>query len=192
MAKLKINLYGESWKLKKLEIEVDLKILIMKLCNELGLNIGSALLDLSFYENLQLSDIQSYSDLSYSEIGGLLNSNKSQIEIWFSGKRVKKMTLESLFRENTLFTLFRSTETYLDEKDLEPGIYLIDKEIGLVACYELEIPHIQIDDFSFGLLKFSLNNQMVEVLNAISYKDGILNSKRSDLLLNQSLGFVVE
>jgi hypothetical protein len=191
MPKLKINLFGESWKLKRLEIDQKSIIEIAERCKSLNVNVGSALIDFSFWEELKNPKIKSIENIAFYEIGGLMNNRQCQIEFWFNGKRKLKLNLNNLFRPSTLFDLYNTRNTEIKKKDLEPGIYIIDNEIGLIASYELEIEDFRIDDISFNLISYIDDNTKTEVLTNLFYRNVLLELKRSDLLLKKTDGFII-
>jgi hypothetical protein len=192
MPKLKINLYGESWRLKKLQLDEELANKLIEAFSALKISIGQALLDLEFYEHLNHPSLKGIEDLQFDEVGGLLNGRKSLLEIWFNGKKVQKLNLDSLFRPNTLFSLYNTRIFDIKKENLEPGIYLVENEIGLIACYELAIENFEIDKLCFNLLTFQSEFKKTEVLSELFYKDELLICQRSDVLLNESEGFVID
>jgi hypothetical protein len=192
MPKLKINLYGESWRLKKLQLDEELANKLIGAFSALKISIGQALLDLEFYDYLNHPSLKGVEDLQFDEVGGLLNGRKSLVEIWFNGKKVQKLNLDSLFRPNTLFNLYSTRILDIKKENLEPGIYLVENEIGLIACYELIIENFDIDKLRFNLLTFQSELKKVEVLSELFYKDELLICKGSDVLLNESEGFVID
>jgi len=191
MPKLKINLYGESWRLKKLQLDEELANKLIEAFTVLKISIGQALLDLEFYEHLNNPSLKSIEDLQFDEVGGLVNGRKSLLEIWFNGKKVQKLNLDSLFRPNTLFSLYNTRIFDIKKENLEAGIYLVENEIGLIACYELAIENFEIDKLRFNLLTFQSEFKKTEVLSELFYKDELLICKGSDVLLNESEGFVI-
>ena len=191
MPKLKINLYGESWRLKKLQLTQELANKLTEAFSVLKISIGQALLDLEFYEYLNHPSLNGVEDLQFDEVGGLLNSHKGLVEIWFNGKKVQKLNLDTLFRPNTLFSLYNTRILDIKKENLEPGIYLLENEIGLIACYELVIENFEIDNLSFNLVTFQSELKKAEVLSELFYKDELLICKRSDVLLNESEGFII-
>jgi hypothetical protein len=192
MPKLKINLYGESWRLKKLQFDEALANKLLDAISALKISIGQALLDLEFYEHLNHPSLKGVEDLQFDEVGGLLNGRKSLVEIWFNGKKVQKLNLDTLFRPNTLFSLYNTRIFDIKKENLEPGIYLVENEIGLIACFELAIENFEIDKLCFNLLTFQSELKKVEVLSELFYKDELLICKGSDVLLNESEGFVID
>ena len=191
MPKLKIYLYGESWRLKKLQLTQELANKLTEAFSVLKISIGQALLDLEFYEYLNHPSLNGVEDLQFDEVGGLLNSHKGLVEIWFNGKKVQKLNLDTLFRPNTLFSLYNTRILDIKKENLEPGIYLVENEIGLIACYELVIENFEIDNLSFNLVTFQSELKKAEVLSELFYKDELLICKRSDVLLNESEGFII-
>lgn len=186
MPKLKISLFGESWKIKRLAIDSSIKEKIILTCKKHNLSITEALLDLSFYELLKEPHINSVSDFKYNQIGGLRNTHKGFIEIWFNGKKVKKIKLVELFQPNTLFDLYQTTTIRAHVDDLEEGIYITEYEIGLMASFEIQIDKFSIDLVRFGLLLFNNPSQELEILSEVFYDKELLVSKREDLLITRS------
>lgn len=186
MPKLKVNLFGETWKIKRLHVEKSILQKIYLTCGKYSLNIAEALLDLTFYELLNEPSITSVFDFEYSQIGGLMNTPKSQVEIWFNSKKIKKLKLIEVFKQNTLFDLYKANIVNASFDDLEEGIYIIDYEIGLFGSYEKQIEKFSIDQMSFSLLKFKSNSENIELLSEIFYNDELLRSSREDLLITRS------
>ena len=75
---------------------------------------------------------------------------KNQIEFWFNRKKVFKTNTLELFNEALLFPLFniqQPPETFTEKQ----GIYIVQKEIGNLGVYELEVnaDNLLLDDFKF-------------------------------------------
>ena len=186
MPKLKVNLFGETCKIKRLHIEESLLQKINLTCGKYSLNIAEALLDLTFYELLNEPSITSVFDFKYSQVGGLMNTPKSQVEIWFNSKKIKKLKLIEFFNQNTLFDLYHTNTINASFDDLEEGIYIIDYEIGLFGSYEKQIEEFSIDLMSFDLLKFKSNAGNIELLSKIFYSGELLRSYKEDLLITRN------
>jgi hypothetical protein len=186
MPKLKISLFGETWKIKQLDIEDNLKEKISSICNLYEFTITEALLDLSFYELLNEPSINSVSDFKSNQIGGLRNTHKGLIEIWFNGKKIKRIKPIELFHPNTLFDLYHTSIIQASNDNLEEGIYITEYEIGLLGNYEKQIDKFSIDLMSFGLLNFKNQTQELEILSEVFYDKKLLISKREDLLVTRS------
>lgn len=186
MDKVKINLFGESWSLKELEIDEPLRSKILWFSKELNRDINEFLLDLTFYEELNIPGIKSIADIPGTSIRGLQKSPRSQIEIWLNGKKILKIKSFALFYQNTLFKLYHTQETVVNFEDLGEGFFVFEREMGLVASYQFDTPKFSIDLLSFGLLKFQIEGEDYEVLTDIFFNNLLLESKHSDALVTSS------
>ena len=83
IAKLKINLFGETWKLKQILIKEDQELRWLKIAERLRKPIHEAIIDPFFYHYLNNKKIKSMEDIEGFQIEGLLNNVKNQIEIWY-------------------------------------------------------------------------------------------------------------
>lgn len=113
MNKLKINLFGELWKLIKLELSASEYIILQKRATELETPVHEALLDASFFQDDILPDVFIPADLKHIGTSGLLDTYKSQIEIWYNGKKIHRMRIKDLKDDYLLFPLYH---TKLDNK----------------------------------------------------------------------------
>jgi hypothetical protein len=186
MPKLKVSLFGETRKIKRLHIEDTLLQKINLTCSKHNLNVVEALLDLNFYELLKEPFINSIFDFEHTQVGGLMNTPKSQVEIWFNSKKIKKLKLIEVFKQDTLFDLYHTTTINVSFDELEEGIYIIDYEIGLFGSYEKQIEKFSIDLMNFGLLKFKRNAENIELLSEIFYSGELLRSYKEDLLITRT------
>ncbi len=186
MDKVKINLFGESWSLKELEIDEPLRSKILWFSKELNRDINEFLLDLTFYEELNIPGIKSIADIPGTSIRGLQKSPRSQIEIWLNGKKILKIKSFALFYQNTLFKLYHTQETVVNFEDLGEGFFVFEREMGLVASYQFDTPKFSIDLLSFGLLKFQIEGEYYEFLTDIFFNNLLLESKHSDALVTSS------
>lgn len=186
MRKLKINLFGELWRLSKLELTKAEYGCIRLRSSEMNLPLSEALLDISFYETNLFT-------LSFKQktIEGLLNSYKNQIEVWFGGKKVQKIKMMDLNAEFLLFPLFNTCKTNLLSNELEPGIYIEQKEIGLVASYEKVIDHFSLTQLEFLITKVEIKTGFIEILTGIKYDNESLKIKNSDTLITQQLCYEI-
>lgn len=94
MEKLKINLFGELWTLKKVVLNPMEQEYFEQIASRINLPLYQALLDPFFYFHLKLNTIPSLDKLSGEMIIGLMNTTKNQIEIWLDGKKILKLKLD--------------------------------------------------------------------------------------------------
>jgi hypothetical protein len=79
-------------------MEYDLKVKVNSLINRSANELDKLLLDLTFYEELNVPGIRSIADLPGTSIKGLLNTSKNQVEIWLNGKKIIKIKLLGPFK----------------------------------------------------------------------------------------------
>lgn len=176
--KLKINLFGEFWKLKHLTLTESLLQTFEEVAMRMKQPLTELIIDPFFYHNLKNNAIQSIEDLEGNITEGLVNSPKNQIEIWYRNKKVKKLVINDLNEELLLFPLYSATLQKANSS-LEKGIYIEQKEIGLIGCYEIYTKNFNIDNLDFQLLQ----TDKLTILERLIYKNQVLISKKKDTLI---------
>jgi hypothetical protein len=184
--KLKINLYGESWTLKKFKCSPTDFDLCLAVAKKMKLRLEEALLSPFFYYNLKLPNIPSLDYLPGKKISGLLNTPSNQIEIWHKGARIKKLNLSNFNQENLLFPLYNIDKIEIDYK-FEPGIYVEQKAFGLVASYEATVENFNIENLKFRLLELTDKT----LLQKITYDNQELKLMKKDVLVRYQNGFQI-
>lgn len=186
---LKAKLYGESYKIHSLRINADNFTNFQEVAFELGEPLENALLNINFFNYLNIDEIQSLQDLKQSTYGGLINNEKSQIELWLGRRKLLKLSLENLFHQQTLFPLYQ-TQFNRVNANLKSGLYLEEKEIGNIGIYEIKIEKFEIEDLVFNLSEISFTGIRYQLLNEISYKKQNLKLIKSDSLLRYQRCFI--
>lgn len=181
-AKLKINLFGESQTIKRLSIDPVEKIEYERIAQRMQLPLHQALTDPYFYFLLQKDRIQSFENFKGCSSKVLLNTPKNLIEIWYQNKKVQKLKINDLNEELLLFLLF-TTEMNEEETTLKKGIYVEQKEIGLIGQYEMMIDNFRIEKLLFQLAG---NN-----LQKITYENREFKFIKSDTLLTYQNSFEI-
>lgn len=187
LKKLKINLYGESWTLKKFECSPADFDLCLKVADNMKLSIEEALLSPFFYYNLKLPNIPSLDYLPCKKISGLLNTPSNQIEIWHNGVRIKKLKLSDFNQEDLLFPLYNVEKIEIDD-NYDSGIYLEQKAFGLVASYETNAKSFNVENLHFRLLELTDKT----LLQKITYNNQELKLKKKDVLVRYQYGFEIK
>jgi hypothetical protein len=187
LKKLKINLYGESWTLKKFECSTADFNLCINVAEKMKLSLEEALLSPFFYYNLKLPNIPSLEFLPAKKISGLLNTPLNQIEIWYDGIRIKKLNLSDFNQEDLLFPIYNVEKFEIDNK-FEPGIYIEQKAFGLVASYEVTVVSFNIEKLHFRILELTDKT----LLQKITYDNQKLKLKKKDVLIRYQNGFEVK
>lgn len=187
LKKLKINLYGESWTLKKFECSSDDFNLCINVAEKMRLSLEEALLSPFFYYNLKLPNIPSLEFLPGRKISGLLNTPLNQIEIWYNGIRLKKLNLTDFNQEDLLFPLYNVEKIEIDD-NYDSGIYVEQKAFGLVASYETTAKSFNVENLHFRLLELTDKT----LLQKITYDNQELRLKKKDVLIRYQNGFEIK
>jgi hypothetical protein len=187
LKKLKINLYGESWTLKKFECSSADFNLCINVAEKMKLSLEEALLSPFFYYNLKLPNIPSLEYIPGKKISGLLNTASNQIEIWYNGIRLKKLNLSDFNQEDLLFPLYNVSKIEIDNK-FEPGIYVEQIVFGLVASYEVTVENFNIKNLHFCLLELTDKT----LLQKITYDNQELRLNKKDVLIRYQNGFEIK
>lgn len=178
MPKLKINFHGESWTLKKFECNDDDLKECFKVAARMKLPLVKALLDPFFYYYLKIPAIASTEHLPGTKWSGLLNSPKNQIEIWYDGKKIRKLHIADIDQDLLLFPTYNKTKMEIKE-EYNPGIYVVQQAIGFVGSYELKIESFNLEYLQFNLLQF--NDKLL--IQPPTYSNQKLHFRKKETLL---------
>lgn len=190
MQRLKINLHGVGWRLKKLDLSFDDFEKLKAKALHLKLPFNEAIFDSELFEDELISGIYNYEGLSGETQSGLMDF-KSQLEIWFAGKKILKFTMNDLFPENLLFPLYKlQTETF-DFTALKPGIYIEQEEIGLIASYNELVNDFHINDLTFDVCELNKTEKKSRILQGIKLCGKALAINRMDSLITRQHCFEV-
>lgn len=184
--KLKINLFGEAWKLKRVLLSEAQKITFESIAKRMKQPLEEIIIDPYFYHILKSKTIKSIENLPGNSIEGLLNTPKNQIEIWFKNKKVQKLKINDLREELLLFPLYNTSITKITANN-ESGLHIEQKGIGLVSSYEIQVDDFNIDDLEFQLLE----RNEITLLQDLKYQNQTLINKKSDTLITFQNGFEI-
>ena len=187
---LRIKLFGESLKIHKLKIETDLMPIFVNTANKVKLPLTESLLDIDFFRILNIKEFQCLNDLIGYTFSGLINNHKNQVEITYGRKRIAKFNIDELLNPTTLFPLYKTQVNRINLNNLSAGIYIEEREIGLIGTHEVIIEELQIDLLNFYLTKIELMNENLEVLNIMTYKEQLIPCVKSDALLRYQRCFL--
>ena len=186
---LRVKLYGEAFKVHKLEIDSTLFQRFVTTAILFKEPLYKAILNINFFNGLNIDRYQSLNDVIKHTFSGLINNNKNRIEINYGRKRLEKLQLEELFRQKTLFPLYKTKIVHICTEKLSPGIYIEEVEIGLIGLYEIDVENFQIELLKFNLINIKISNSSYELLNAIYYGNRKLIKVKSDTLLRTQFSF---
>lgn len=184
--KLKINLFGEGWKLKQLVLS-DIQLQTFEeTATRMKQPLAAVIKDPFFYHYLKNKKIQTIDDLEGITTEGLLNSPKNQIEIWYKNRKLQKLQLNDLVEELLLFPLYKTTIQNSNPR-IGNGLYIEQKEIGLIGSFEVYTDNFNIDNLEFQLLQ--TNEYML--LQRMVYENQILIGKKKDTLITHQNSFKI-
>jgi hypothetical protein len=187
MHKLKINFHGESWTLKKFECnDYDLQE-CLKVAARMEVPLEKALLDPFFYYYLKTPAIASTEHLPGTKWSGLLDTPKNQIEIWYDGRKIRKLHIADIDQDLLLFSIYNKSKIEIKEV-YSPGIYVEQRAIGFVGSYEMKIESFNLEDLQFHLLQF--NDKLL--LQQPTYSTQKLLFRKKETLLTYQNGFEIE
>jgi hypothetical protein len=178
--KLKVNLFGEAHTLKIVSFDPIQKMEYERIAHRMKLPLHQALTDPYFYFLLKNESIQSFDDFPVFSNKVLRNTPKNQIEIWYQNKKIQKLKINDLLQELLLFPIY-NTQVIENDFASKNGIYIEQKEIGLIGQYEMRIENFRIEKLLFQL---SDNN-----LQKITYDGREFKFIKSDALLTYQNSF---
>ena len=187
MQKLKINLFGELWTLKKVVLNPMKQEYFEQIASRLNLPLYQALLDPFFYFHLKLNTIPSLDKLPGEMIIGLMNTAKNQIEIWLDGKKIRRLKFDELNQDQYLIPLYNTKIAMVNNSNIQ-GIYIEQKEIGFISSYEFKTEKFDIADLQFNFIE--LNNQLL--LQNVTYQNCKTIFKKKETLINYQNSFIIE
>ena len=186
MKKLRINVFGELFTLKRVvlnQMEQDYYELI---ANRINQPLHQAVLDPFFYYHLKLNSVDSLEKLPCEKVSGLMNTNKNQIEIWLDGKKTLKIKLDELNQDQYLIPLY-NTKIAMVNSSNKQGIFIEQKAIGFIGSYEFKTAKFDIADLQFNLLE--LNNQLL--LQNVTYPNCNSVFRKKETLITYQNSFVI-
>lgn len=190
MPKIKINTFGEGIEIRQLHLDSDTYKHWLAIAAKKKRTVPDLILDPFFYYSLKNEEINKLEDIDSNLISGMLNTPKSHIEIWFDRRKVLKIPSHELFNELVLYPLFNlePTVSFISE-ELEKGIYVVQKTIGLLNSVQLEVasPELDIHDFIFETAKYENHQFFFE----ITYQNQSLNFIKNDTMVTYQTAFEV-
>jgi len=187
-SKVLVKLYGESFKIHRVNIKkylYDINV-FYDIALQLEEPLEQALLNIHFFKLLNdqydTPGLHSMQDFVDKTFGGLINNSKARIEIRNGRKILQKFPLDELFNPKTLLPLFNVEKRILSLK-LNNNLFLIEKEVGLIDAYELEIEYFDIYKLKFNICEVSYNNNNYHLLLALTYNTKNLKSTNADTLI---------
>lgn len=179
-----INLFGNSLKVYKCELELDFFRRIDRLRIKSNLDIQSFFTNLEIMNHLGFENwtgLASEKEQTYFEI-----VPRNSIEIKVQGKKTLKLSATDLLENNLLFKMYNTNYSIkeVSNKADKKTLYFLQYEIGLVAKYEIkekENFNFNMDDICFNLIENQILSEDL-YLSGISYKNEKMKLKKQDSL----------
>lgn len=172
--KLKINVFGELWTLKKVDlspIELDY---YGSIATGMNLPLHKALIDPFFYPKLKLENTQSFFDLKGTLISGITNHSSNQIEIWFNGYK-EKIWVANL-KNTTLFPTYQVKFETIENTQTK-GFYIETYEFGKIGSFEIELNTYERENLKLHFLNYG---ESLFLQNKFFYNELNLEIKKPD------------
>jgi hypothetical protein len=183
--KLKINVFGELWSLKKVALTPIEMEYYGSIASEMNQPLHKALIDPFFYPKLKLEKKQSYFDLNGEVISGATAKAANQLEIWFDGKK-EKIWVANL--KNTLLFPIYQVSFEKKENTLSKGIYIETLEFGKVSSYEIMVTDFLRENLRFHFLTFG---ESMLLQNKFDYNGKFLKKKNNDCSITRIHSFEI-
>lgn len=151
-----------------------------------AINKGFLLEDILHHPEVELVD--RLVELKYK---GLLNSYKNQIEIWFSGKKIQKFKLDDLDSHFIAFPLFHTAQSELDLGLLSAGVYVTEKEIGLINSFEVLTENFEIEKLVFHTTRINTTIPF-NSCDGLIYNGQLIFPYKTDTVVIEQRYFIVE
>lgn len=186
MQTLKLNLFGELFSLKRVNLNPMEQEYFEQIASRLNLPLHQALLDPFFYFHLKLNAIPSLDKLPSEMISGLMDTPKNQIEIWLDGKKILKLKLDELNQNQYLIPIYNTKISTVNSSQ-NHGIFVEQKGIGFIGSYEFKTEKFEISDLQFNLIE--LNNQLL--LQNVTYPNCNIVFRKKETLITYQNSFVI-
>lgn len=151
--------------------------------------LNELLLDPFFYYKLKDKNFNSLEEIPFEKQSGILIHNKNQVELWFKRNKIYKTNTAEIVNEMLLFPLFNiqpAKHSFANQK----GIYIVNKEIGTLGVFELNVPteKILLDDFTVETTDF----QNQKILSRITYQNQPFSFVKKDTIITQQFSLKVD
>ena len=174
LPKLKINVFGELWTLKKVVLTpIELEY-YSSIANGMNQPLHKALLDPFFYPKLRLENTTSFLDLKGTVISGITENSSNQMDLWYDGRK-EKIWVANLKNE-TIFPIF-SVHFSEEVASLSNGIYIETLEFGKIVSCELLVDHFEKEHLEFNFIK---NKVGLLLQNGFRYNGKLLKGNKTD------------
>lgn len=177
-----LNLFGVGCRVYKINLTHQLLEKLTETSKRLNTSLELAIFDADFFNKMGDPKYKSIIDLSESSIQGLIENDKSQIEIRVKGRKKRTILIPELIKQESLFPLF-NVELKLGIDHSEMTMIIIEKEIGLISCYKIEADRFNLDMMKFEIHEIDTGIETLRILTDLKYNGVSLMSTNSETLI---------
>ena len=172
-----LNFIGVGCRVAQLKVEAKEFADLHAKAVLLGESIEEAVLGSDFFDFFSGEADDDFPIVKYQ---GLLENEKSHVEIRINGRKKKMIFFHQLMNQSALlFPLFTMIFEVLNLCD---SLIVVEKEMGAISSYKWEGNNFDIDKLHFKIGQTSVGEEKLVILQKVYY-DGIeLKSFRSDTL----------
>ena len=186
MNKIKINWFGSGLEIKRLLLPDSIRNNWEVIATRQNRILIELLLDPFFYYKLSDKKFNSLEDVPCEQFTGMLNENKNHLEFWFKYKKIFKTNTAEIVNEMLLFPIFKLQQAE-DPFVTKNGIYVVNKEIGNLGVFELQVQEekLVLDDFMVETELFHGS----KIISKITYKNQNFKLVKKDTVIIQQSSF---
>ena len=159
--------------------------ILRDLAKETKASLEEVLLDGRFHKILKIN----IDELISHSFFGIPVSSDVTLEIKSGWKRLTKVSLVEVHKQQTLFPLFNTTSSLLKSRNLKPGVYLKQQVIGMLGKYEIPDSNFSIEKLVFEFYESPL--EVNPLLLKIQYNKTALTKLKDDCLVQRQTIIIV-
>ncbi|MBL0048923.1 MAG: hypothetical protein IPP32_12600 [Bacteroidetes bacterium] len=186
MDTVNIKLFGIGCHLVQGKFDEDVLSQFKLAADALKSPLQEALFDEAFFNELNSKQHKSWPDLgNQTKIHGLLDSYQSSIEEKVNSRQKRKIFMQDLKHENVLFPIYNTSHCLIEGRQNQT-LSIIEKEIGTIASYKLDVEKFTFEKLNFELHTIEIRSDLkYTILSQIYYDGQTLKSKKTDTLIKE-------
>jgi hypothetical protein len=186
------NFFGLSYRLHSVYKELGVMQKMKAAADKIGSKLEQAILDPEFFDFYDDDKVSHISFLPHHYVFGIAPDDSSFIEIKLNGIKKRKIYVQEILNQETLFPVYRHTiSNSITNTDF--CLRVVKMEIGRSASFTVN----SIQPFSFDNLEFHFTliedkNETYTLLEYLTYENKKLKSNKCETLVRSSYGVVID
>ena len=180
-----LNLFGIGCRVYKIQLTHPLLEKLIETSKKLNTPLEMAIFDAEFFNKMGDPQYKSIMDLSESIIQGLVENDKSQIEIRVKERKKRMISISELIKQESLLPLY-NIEIKVGFENIKMAMVIIEKEIGLVSYFKIETDKLDLDRMRFEVMEIDTGIEKLRILTDLKYNDISLKSSSNDTLVTSN------